>query len=169
MIDLNTLQAAALAFGAQVIAALAVYGVFWVFARVIRGVIHRVATARRLNPDVVILLTQAVYITILIFGGITALSTLGIDITALVAGLGLTGLALGLALKDIVSNVISGVLILIYEPFKRGDHVKIGGEEGIVRAITLRYTELQKEHDRILIPNQNIFNSTVQIFNAHKV
>jgi small conductance mechanosensitive channel len=79
---------------------------------------------------------------------------------ALLAGLGLTGFAIGFALKDIISNWLSGVLILVYEPFRRGDYVSIAnapGLEGNVVAIDFRYTSLEKDGKVILVPNANLF------------
>ena len=61
----------------------------------------------------------------LIVGLITALGTLGVNISAIVAGLGLTGFAFGFAFKDMLSNFISGILIFIYEPFKLGDTIEV--------------------------------------------
>ena len=75
------------------------------------------------NPALIRLLGKAIKNILLLIGVISALGTIGIDISAMVAGLGLTGFALGFALKDILSNLISGVLILLYEPFKLNDSI----------------------------------------------
>ena len=85
------------------------------------------------------------------------------DVSALVASLGLTGFALGFALRDALSNVLSGVLVLIYRPFKRGDSIKVTGFEGKVIEIDLRYTSLQMNGSRVLIPNSSLFNNPVVI------
>jgi small-conductance mechanosensitive channel len=74
--------------------------------------------------------------------------------------LGLTGIALDFALKDAISNLISGVLILLYSPFEIGSRIKIAGYEGVVVTIDLRYTELDSERDKILIPNSKLFTDT---------
>jgi small-conductance mechanosensitive channel len=84
-------------------------------------------------------------------------------VSALVAGLGLTGFALGFALKDTISNLISGILILLYKPFKIGDRIKISGYEGIVVSIDLRYTELDAEGNKILIPNSKLFTNPIEV------
>ena len=57
-------------------------------------------------------------------GLVTALGTLGVDVSALVAGLGLTGFALGFAVKDTISNILAGVLLLVYRPFSKKDYVE---------------------------------------------
>jgi small-conductance mechanosensitive channel len=103
------------------------------------------------------LLARAIRVSLIIFGFVTALGTLGVDISALVAGLGLTGFALGFALKDTISNLLSGILILLYRPFEVGSRIYVAGNEGIVVSIDLRYTELAFENKKILIPNAKLF------------
>ena len=110
-----------------------------------------------LDQHIAMLLARASRIGLLVLGLITALGTLGIDISAMVAGLGLTGFALGFALKDTISNLLSGVLILLYRPFEVGNNIRVAGHEGRVTTIDLRYTELQTTGQRILIPNSRLF------------
>ncbi len=109
------------------------------------------------------LLAQTATITIVIFGVVTALGTLGINVSALVAGLGLTGFSLGFAFKDTISNLLAGVLILIYRPFNLHDNIKVSGYEGKVTAIDLRYTKLENEECSILIPNSKLFTDPITI------
>ena len=79
------------------------------------------------------------------------------------AGLGLTGFALGFALKDTISNLLSGILILLYQPFKIGNTIKVSGYEGDVVSIDLRYTELNSEGNKILIPNSKLFTDPITV------
>ena len=88
-----------------------------------------------------------------LIGLITALGTMGIDVSAIVAGLGLTGFAFGFAFKDILSNFISGLFIFIYEPFKMGDTIEVAGNKGKVIDLNLRYVTIQTGNRQILIPN----------------
>ena len=100
---------------------------------------------------------------ILIFGVASALGTLGVNVSALVAGLGLSGFALGFALRDALSNLLSGVLIILYQPFKVGDLIVVTGFEGEVVEINLRYTVLSSGENKFMIPNASIFNNTVTL------
>src|SRR5439155_2054975 len=100
---------------------------------------------------------------LLIFGAVTALGTMGVEVSALVAGLGLTGFALGLALKDIVSNALSGILVLVYRPFRILDSIKVTDLEGTVTEINLRYTVLEAEGQTHLIPNASLFANPVTV------
>jgi small-conductance mechanosensitive channel len=115
------------------------------------------------NKDVVDLLTQGSRFALLTSGAVTALGTMGIDISALVAGLGLTGFALGFALRDALSNFLAGILLLVYQPFERGDRVTVAGQTGTVIDIDLRYMTLQSEGTRILVPNSTAFNNVVVV------
>jgi small-conductance mechanosensitive channel len=109
------------------------------------------------------LIATTAKVTILIFGVITALGTLGINVTALVAGLGLTGFGLGFALKDAVSNVLAGVLIILYHPFTVSDRIKVSGCEGMVKEINLRYTVLVDGKTDFLIPNSTCFSNWIAV------
>lgn len=98
-----------------------------------------------------------------VFGIMTALGTLGVDVSALVAGLGLTGFALGFALKDVISNALSGILILVYQPFRKGSVINVTGSEGMVVEINLRYTVLQGDDKLSFVPNATLFTNTVVV------
>lgn len=113
--------------------ALLIFIGFWIASRVVKAFVRRVARAGRPQRcDVVNLLGTTARWLILGFGFVTALGTLGVDITGLIAGLGLTGFALGFALKDIISSTVAGVLILLNRPFTAGDRIKVSGVEGTV-------------------------------------
>ena len=90
------------------------------------------------------------------------LSLLGIDITPLIAGLGIAGLAVGLALQDTLSNFFAGLYLLIDRPISIGDYVKIGDVEGVVSDIGWRSTKLVTWNNiLIVLPNSKVANSTV--------
>ena len=93
---------------------------------------------------------------------LTALGTIGVDIGALVATLGLTSLALGLALKDSIENAITGVLLLIQRPFKVGDVIKVSDVMGTVVDVAIRTTNI-KTFDglHVLIPNRHVYNEVI--------
>ncbi len=95
-------------------------------------------------------------------GAISALGTVGVNITALVAGLGLTGFALGLALKDAISNLVAGLMVIVYAPFYLGDTIDVSGIRGKVIDINLRYVTLETDSETVLIPNNNFITSTIR-------
>jgi small conductance mechanosensitive channel len=137
---------------------------FWIASALVVRTFQRVKSHTRRSRQVVLhLLMQVSKFTLIVFGIATALGTLGVNISPIVAGLGLTGFAVGFALKDIISNVISGSLILFFQPFQIKDYIAVTNFEGTVINIELRYTVLLKDEKYILIPNANIFSNPVVI------
>lgn len=164
--DVLDLTAQAWGYAPQVVSALLIFLAFWVAGMVAQRILARFAT--RIDPQrqqVLSLLGQVAKSTLLVIGFITALGTLGIDISALVAGLGLTGFALGFAFRDALSNLLAGVLILLYRPFQVGDRIKVANFEGQVIEIDLRYTTLQGDgQTTYLIPNSMLFTNPITRF-----
>lgn len=92
-----------------------------------------------------------------IAGILLILSELGINITALLAGVGVLSLAIGMASREIIADFIAGIFIIIEEQYSIGDWVKIGAVEGIVKEITLRKTVIEDENKMVhSIPNGQI-------------
>ena len=147
----------------KVIGVVVIFIVFYILAKILRKVINRAAERLKFDRNLTSLLARTSSITLIIFGFVTAFGTLGINISALVAGLGLTGFALGFALKDTISNLLSGVLILLYRPFEIGNRLRISGYEGTVISIDLRYTELDSESNKVLIPNSKLFTDPITV------
>ena len=143
--------------------ALLVLFVFWLLAVVARKVIRKAGVAAGIDSSVINLLARSAHVVLLLIGLVTALGTLGIDVSAIVASLGLTGFAVSFALKDSISNLLSGILILIYRPFKVGASIKVKTFEGQVTAIDLRYTKLERDGEEILVPNSLLFINPISI------
>ena len=143
--------------------AIVVFAAFMIASSVARYFIVRVAASRAdANLNFVLRMGGEVVSTaLLLFGAVTALGTVGVNVSALVAGLGLTGFALGFAMKDILSNLMSGVLILLYRPFSVNDHITVTGLDGLVTEIDLRYTRLEKGDQTFLIPNSLLITNTI--------
>jgi small-conductance mechanosensitive channel len=163
---LDRLVAAAVVWAPRLAAGAAAFLGFWLAAVVLRAVIGRVGSRAGLGPDLVALAQRVLSATAITIGAVTALGTMGLDVSALVAGLGLTGFALGFALKDVLSNVLAGVLILVYRPFRRHDRIMVAGFEGRVADIDLRYTTLDADDRRILIPNATLFTNAITVLKA---
>ena len=124
--------------------------------RLLRAVFRRVVDDRTVEN----LVKQVAYYAIWALGIVVAVDALGFRPQTVVAGLGLTGLALGFALKDIISNFVSGLLILALRPFELGDQIVVGGTEGSVERIRLRATDIRTYGGRlVLVPNAELFTS----------
>lgn len=137
---------------------------FIVLSKFVKRLIIKVSAKLKLDPHLTKFFAQASRIVFILFGLVTALGTIGINVSALVAGLGLTGFALGFAFKDTISNILSGVLILLYRPFNINDKIKVAGFTGKVQSVDLRYTTLNSEEGTILIPNAKCFTDPVIVF-----
>ena len=147
----------------RVIGVVAILAAFYVLAKVLKRVIITAAGRLQLDQNLIALFARVSSVMVMVFGLVTALGTVGVDVSALVAGLGLTGFALGFALKDTISNLLSGVLILLYQPFQVGDRIKISSFEGLVVSIDLRYTKLEADSSTVLVPNAKLFTDPITI------
>lgn len=146
----------------RVIAAALVILLFWALAGALRFLMRVVF--RRVISDLTLenLIKQVVYYAVWVLGLIVAVDALGWDPQATATGLGLTGLALGFALKDILSNFVSGLLLLASRPFEVGDQIVVGETEGSVVKIMLRATQIRTYDGRVvLVPNAEIFTNRI--------
>ena len=143
--------------------ACAIFLFSWLVARLAHDGVQRLAHRTQMHASLAFLFARLARVGILLLGAVTALGTLGINITGIVAGLGLTGFALGFALKDSIANLLAGVMILIYRPFEPGDQIECAGFAGRVMHVDLRYTELDSDAERVLIPNSKLLTDPIRV------
>jgi len=137
----------------SLVLAIGIFILFWVSGTILKTIVRRIMDEKSPHANISRVLAGIVKNIMLIVGMITALGTLGVNISAIVAGLGLTGFAFGFAFKDMLSNFISGILIFIYEPFRLGDTIEVEGKTGKVIDINLRYVTIEAKDLTVLIPN----------------
>ncbi len=136
-------------------------------ARIISNFIKKQMNARGIDPMVSGFVQSLLYWGIFAFAGITALGELGVHTTSFVAILGAAGLAIGLALQGSLSNFASGILILIFKPFKTGDYIEAAGTAGSVNEIRIFSTLLTTSDNKlIIIPNNAITSSSITNYSA---
>jgi small-conductance mechanosensitive channel len=143
--------------------ALSVLLLFLIASRFAHFGVLRVVERTRAHGPLGQLLASVARVSLLILGIITALGTLGVNIMGIVAGLGLTGFAVGFALKDSIANLLAGVLILLYRPFEIGDRIDVAGFAGRVTHVDLRYTELDSDAERVLVPNSKMLTDPIRV------
>lgn len=144
------------------IGALFIVGVTSIVARGVRRLGFLWAEQTEGDRSTEILIGRLCYGGVWVLGSIVALSILGLDFAALIGALGLTSVAIGFSLKDVLSNYISGVILLAARPFRIGDQVVIGDYEGTVVQIQLRATTMRTYDGRLVyIPNQRVFLSSI--------
>ena len=99
---------------------------------------------------------------------LAVLSEFGIQTTSLVAILGAASLAVGLALQGTLSNLAAGVMLLIFRPFRIGHKVQIGGSTGIVKALSLFWTELITDDQvQVIVPNSGVWGQPLRNFSIY--
>lgn len=157
------------AYGLKVIGAIILLIAGWMIAGSLHNAILR-AGRRSTRVDITIftfLASVVRYVTI-IFTLVAVLSSFGVETTSFVAVLGAAGLAVGLALQGTLSHVASGVMLIIFRPFRIGDQIDAAGVEGTVRAITLFVTEIDTvDNVHIIVPNGLIWSRYIKNFSAN--
>lgn len=109
-----------------------------------------------------------VYYVVFLLAVFAGLQTVGVEIASFVAVLAAAGFAVGLALQGTLANFAAGVMLLLFRPFGVGDYVEAAGETGFVKDIQLFFTRLRTRENRlIIIPNGDIFDSTIENIFAH--
>lgn len=154
--------------GPSLIVALLIYIVGMYLARFIRDVAMRMMKRANYDHTVVSFVSQIIYYGLLAIVLLTVLNSAGFPTTSLLAAFGALGLAIGLALQSNLANFASGLLILIFKPFRAGDLITVGSVTGTVRSIQFMNTTIvTKEMRTVFIPNsmltsQQVTNSTYQ-------
>lgn len=131
---------------------------------IVMRVSHRLSHKVKLPKDIRVLIGQAIKAVFFLIGLTAALTIVGVKLSSILTALGIGGLALGLALKDVLTNLITGLIILINRPFKIKDRIKVLDFEGVVVDINLRYTMIEVGEGLIFIPNQVLFVNPLRVF-----
>ena len=147
----------------NIILGIIIFVLFWFFSKIMQYTIKKLLKGTNPETNVSNVIASIIKNFIVIIGFITALGTVGINVSAIVAGLGLTGFAFGFAFKDMLSSFISGIMIFIYQPFKLGDTIAVDGKEGKVIDINLRYVTLEGENSTMLVPNSLLVSKSLEV------
>lgn len=143
-------------------AALIILTVGFIITRLTLKVMAKGLNIKHVDPTIHKFSMSLVKVTLTVIVVIMALSAMKVPMSSILAAIGTAGLAIGLALQDSLSNVAGGFLILFSKPFKCGDYIKVGEEEGTVDMISMLYTRLLTIDNRaIFIPNSSVAKSTV--------
>lgn len=147
----------------NIVIALIIFGLCMLASRVVRSVIrHRV----KVNISVGLVFERLSHIALIVTGILVALAIIfpSIKPVDLLSGFGIASLAIGFAVKDLLNNFLSGILILLQQPFKVGDEIKHKKLEGIVEDIHIRYTIIKGfDGCKFLIPNGEIYSDTIVV------
>jgi small conductance mechanosensitive channel len=156
-------------YGLQIIGAVAIL----LFGRIAVGILSRIVkkVMRKANVDETLTrfvagLTKGLLMTFVI---IASVSALGVETTSFIAVLGAAGLAVGLSLQSSLANFASGVMLIIFRPFKRGDYVEAGGVSGSVEEIAIFNTVMKTpDNKKVIVPNGAIVGGSITNYSAHE-
>lgn len=165
---IKSLQPVVLAYAGKGFVALLIFLIGKWIARRITNVLVRLMKSRDVDVTLIKFLEGIIYYALLASVVIAAAGQLGIKTTSFLAVLGAASLAIGLALKDSLSNFSSGIMLILFRPFKVGDVVTIGGETGKVEAVSVFSTILNTgDNQKKIIPNGAISNATITNITAN--
>ena len=146
----------------KIIIAIIIYIIGKFLSRLISKAVVKVLKHRKIDDTVTSFVANIVYSSAFFITIIAAASQLGFNTSSLIAIFGAAGLAVGLALKDSLSNFASGVMLIIFKPFKAGDFVEVAGSAGVVEEILIFATKLRTgDNKTVIIPNGAITNGTI--------
>ncbi len=151
------------------VAGILVLLVFWLLAKLVKSVFLSASRRTNLDKRLRILFSRVIVVFIFVVGIFAALTVIipTFQFGDMIAGLGFTSFVIGFATKDILNNLLSGVLILWQQPFKIGDYIFVGSNQGKVEYIGVRATHLRKDDgEMVLIPNGDMYSSALTIRGA---
>lgn len=166
--DLDKLTAWAQTKGLELLAALAVLLIGLWLAKWLTRTLERAMTRANMEVTLRGFLRNIAYAAMVVVVVVAALQQVGVPMTSVLAVLGAAGLAIGLALKDSLSNIASGVMLIVLRPFRAGDYVQAAGVEGTVEQIRVFQTRLRTIDNRVIVlPNSLITTAVIVNFTAN--
>lgn len=137
--------------------------------RIVGKILKTALEKSKLEKAAHVLITSLVSTALYILLGLTVASSLGIDVTSIVALASVLTLALSLALQNMVANIIGGFTILYTQPFHSGDYVEIAGQAGTVREINMTYTQMTTPDNKVIsIPNSAVVAAQIVNYSAEE-
>ena len=135
---------------------------------IVRNGIRKAMEKKNVDPALISFGTSIIYYILMICVIIAAAQQIGFQTTSLVAIIGAAGLAVGLALQGSLSNFASGVLIIMFRPFRIGDVIDAGGQIGVVKEIGVLVTIMSSpDNKKIIMPNSSIMSGCITNITAH--
>lgn len=153
----------------DLLASLAILVAFWLLYRLSRKPLRFVFEKANIHVNLINLLIDNVYkFVLVIFAVIMAAGQIGINVGAMIAGIGVVGIAFGFAAQDSLANSIAGFLIFWDKPFEVGDLISVAGEYGQVKEITLRSTRIRTLNNTyVVLPNKSVIDQVLVNHSKH--
>jgi len=151
----------------QAVMAVLIFYVGRIVARWLANQLAKQMSRQGLDDMLVRLAKNSAYFALLALVVLAALNQLGVDTTSALAVFGAAGLAVGLALKDSLSNFAAGVLIALFQPFRLGHYIEVAGANGTVMDVGMfNTTLLTPDNKRVVVPNRLVYNDTIVNYSA---
>jgi small conductance mechanosensitive channel len=169
LVDLRLLLPQLVTNALHVVAAIVILIVgFWLARRTQMLLVRSLDRAPHLDSMLKGFFSNIARYLVLTITVLAVLSQFGIQTTSLVAVLGAAGLAIGLALQGTLSHLAAGVMLLIFRPFRIGQHVQISGTDGTVKELSLFWTELvTSDNVQVIIPNGSVWGQQLRNFSIY--
>ncbi|MEZ3500622.1 small-conductance mechanosensitive channel MscS [Pantoea sp. KPR_PJ] len=159
-----------ISYTVNIVAAVVILLIGLMIARIVANAANRLLRSRHIDPTVADFLSALVRYGIIAFTLIAALGRIGVQTTSVIAILGAAGLAVGLALKDSLSNLAAGVLLVIFRHFRAGEFVDLGGIMGTVINVQIFSTTLKSADGKmVVVPNGKIITGNIVNFSREPV
>lgn len=159
---LESLQILLTRFGPSAISAVCTLVGGWIAAKIVRGFVDRALRRARIEAALAGFLTTVAYALLMTLVVISSITALGVPTTSFVAVLGAAGLAVGFALQSSLGNLASGVMLIVFRPFKAGDFIEAAGVSGTIEEIQIFATVLKTpDNKRVFVPNSSVTAGTI--------
>jgi len=156
-------------WGINIAFALAIFFVGRIVVKAILNLVRKILS--RTGTDLILtnFICAIANAILMLFIAIAALDQLGVDTTSLVALIGAAGLAIGLSLQDSLKNFASGVMLIVFRPFKAGDFIEAGGTSGTIENISIFSTTMRTGDNReVIVPNGAIYSGSITNYSARE-
>ena len=155
-------------YGPKIVAAILILIIGWIAAKFVTGIIRKLMTRAKVEPTIVGFLSNIAYMALMAFVVIAAIGKAGVPTTSAVAILGAAGLAIGFALQGSLGNFASGVMLIVFRPFKAGDFVEAAGTMGVIQEVQVFATILNTpDNKRVIVPNGSITGGNIVNYSAN--
>ena len=154
-------------YGLQILGTIAILAVGFLLAKWAGNLAYKALLKQEMEPPVRTLLVRVVKIVVLAFTLVVALDQFGVQVAPLIAGIGVAGIGLGIALQGVLRNVMAGLSIIFTKPFRVGEYIELVGVYGQVATIDIFSTTLiHADLSRVVIPNHKIVGEILHNYGA---
>jgi small conductance mechanosensitive channel len=151
----------------EILGAVAIFIIGRWIAKAVRGGVKKVLLKRNVDETLVLFASNVLYVLLMTFVILAALTVLNVPMTGPIAAVGAAGLAVGFALQGSLANLAAGILMIVFRPFKVGDFIEAAGVKGVVEEIDIFTTKLKTvDNKSIIIPNGKVTGDNIVNYSA---